>query len=301
MNWYKDYKLVQNGDESIVEIYLNPDDTEFSSEFFTDIKENVLGLDEQIKEFIGDNFANIKVNKVKLLLGTMVIGTIPFMPYTKATAAELTPSPIQQTVYQTDSINLINTSGIVLVNKLNVRTGPATTYSIIYQLTKGNCIHVIGEKKDWYQVKLSNGTTCWASKQYITLEIPTAQQNIDLLISIAKTLEGTPYVWGGNSLQNGGFDCSGFTQYVFKQVGYTLNRISAQQATQGVEISRYALKPGDLVFFSLAGDSRISHVGLYIGDGKMIHSPKTGDTVKTANININFWQTHFITARRIFQ
>jgi cell wall-associated NlpC family hydrolase len=90
------------------------------------------------------------------------------------------------------------------------------------------------------------------------------------------------------------------TQYAYKQAGYTLNRISADQAKQGTAVAWNSMKPGDLVFFSFNMNNKIDHVGIYIGNGQMIHSPRTGDVVKTTNINVSYWQQRFVTAKRIF-
>jgi cell wall-associated NlpC family hydrolase len=237
MNWYKDYKLVQDGEAYILEIYLDPADAEFSGEFFENTRENILELDDKIREFVKDNFKDIKINTVKLLLGAVVVGTIPFMSFTNA-AAEVTAAPISttQTVTQTSSVTLLNTTGTVTASVLNIRSGPATTFSILSKIPLGGQIHVVGQTTEWYQVQLSDGRIGYTSKLYIKLEAPTKAQSIDLVVSVAQSLIGTPYVWGGNSLLNGGFDCSGLTQYVFKQAGYTLNRVSVDQATQGVAI-----------------------------------------------------------------
>jgi cell wall-associated NlpC family hydrolase len=298
MSWYKDFKLAENDEGFCLEIYLNPEDTEFSGEFLSNIKENLLSLDDQINALVEENFSNIKINSIKLLVGAIVVGTIPFAHGTRTFAATATTTDVSTTT-QATTVAQINTTGTVLADVLNVRTGPGTTYSIISKLWMGNQVHVVGETNGWYKVILTNGTSGFVSKTYIKLELPTPQQKIDSLLSVAQSLVGTPYVWGGESLQEGGFDCSGFTQYVFKQVGYSLNRISVDQATQGIYVSKINLQPGDLIFFSLAGDGRISHVGLYLGNGKMIHSPKTGDFVKITDITTSYWQTRIITARRI--
>jgi cell wall-associated NlpC family hydrolase len=307
MSWYTDYKLVKDGDAYILEIYLNPDDTEFSREFFLDTRENILELDGQIRDFVKGKFSDIKINTVKLLLGAVVVGTIPFLSITNAAAAEAntTQSAIiptattTQAQIQTNNISLLNTTGTVQASILNIRSGPSTTYSILAKLPLGGQLLVTGGINGWYQVQLPDGRTGYVSNLYMKLETPTKAQNIGLVLAVAKSLIGTPYVWGGNSLQSGGFDCSGLTQYSFKQAGYTLNRVSVDQATQGMTVTRDSLQPGDLVFFSLAGDNRISHVGIYIGDGKMINSPKTGDFVKNTDITTSFWQTRFIIAKRI--
>lgn len=192
-------------------------------------------------------------------------------------------------------------TGTVTASKLNVRTGPSTTYAVMHVLWYGNRIKIIGESGGWYNIRLSDGRTGWVSKTYIQAnqENQTTQQRIDKVITTAKSLIGTPYVYGGESPQDGGFDCSGFTRYVFKQAGVTLNRISSDQAAQGISVSSANMQPGDLVFFSFNINGKIDHVGIYIGNNQMIHSPKTGDTVKITSINVSYWQQRFVTARRM--
>ncbi|HBT63178.1 MAG TPA: hydrolase [Ruminococcaceae bacterium] len=198
-------------------------------------------------------------------------------------------------------------SGVVTATKLNVRTGPSTTHSVMHVLWNGNQVPVIGESGNWYQIRLSDGRTGWVSKTYLRVNQPGGgnqqsgtQQKVDKVVATAKSLLGTPYVYGGESPQEGGFDCSGLTQYAYKQAGYTLNRISADQAKQGTAVAWNSMKPGDLVFFSFNMNNKIDHVGIYIGNGQMIHSPRTGDVVKTTNINVSYWQQRFVTAKRIF-
>lgn len=184
-----------------------------------------------------------------------------------------------------------------------MRQGPSTNYSIIHVLWNGNKVTVIGESVNWIKIQLSDGRIGWVNRAYIKLaaEPTLRQQKVDLLLNTAFNLIGTPYVWGGASLNDGGFDCSGLTQYVFSKVGYSLPRISKDQAAQGTNVLINDLQPGDLIFFSIDQNGIISHVGLFIGDGKMIHSPKAGDTVKFTDITTSYWQSRIITARRIIQ
>lgn len=99
------------------------------------------------------------------------------------------------------------------------------------------------------------------------------------VIAYAEQYLGVPYVWGGTSPS--GFDCSGFTQYVFHSVGVSLSRTAKAQQDMGIQISPTAVQPGDLVFEG----NPAYHVGIYIGGGRYIHSPQTGDVVKIAAYN----------------
>jgi cell wall-associated NlpC family hydrolase len=108
------------------------------------------------------------------------------------------------------------------------------------------------------------------------------------LISFAKKFVGTPYKWGGSSPL--GFDCSGFTQYVFKQAGINLPRISYQQGQGGQAVSTKAMQPGDLVFWDNSSrNNGADHVAIYIGGGQVISAPKPGDRVKIQPLYGNYF------------
>lgn len=113
----------------------------------------------------------------------------------------------------------------------------------------------------------------------------------------AQTWLGTPYVFGGNG--RGGIDCSGLVQQVYNKLGVNLPRTAAEQAKVGTEIPKDQLQPGDLVYFKGTYKPGVSHIGIYIGDGKMIHAPKTGDVVKVADINSGYYQQKWGGARRV--
>ncbi len=91
---------------------------------------------------------------------------------------------------------------------------------------------------------------------------------------------GKPYVWAAAG--PGSFDCSGLTQYAFRAAGITLPHSSRMQFQMGTAVSRSQLQPGDLVFFY----SPVTHVGVYIGNGQMVHAPTSGDVVKVADIDV---------------
>lgn len=115
------------------------------------------------------------------------------------------------------------------------------------------------------------------------------------VISTAKRYLGVSYVWGGTTPS--GFDCSGFTQYVFAQHGISLPRISRDQFNTGTPVSFNNLQPGDLIFFSLDQDRVIDHVGIYIGGGQFINaSSSKGVTIYSLG---SYWNSHFIGAKRV--
>jgi cell wall-associated NlpC family hydrolase len=111
------------------------------------------------------------------------------------------------------------------------------------------------------------------------------------VVAIAMRYLGVPYVWGGAS--PAGFDCSGFTMYVYAQVGVSLPHNAAAQYGYGTPVSRSQLAPGDLVFFDGLG-----HVGIYVGGGSFIHAPHTGDVVKISSLS-GWYAATFVGGRRL--
>ncbi len=114
---------------------------------------------------------------------------------------------------------------------------------------------------------------------------------------LALTLQGVPYVTGGTGIW--GFDCCGFTQYVYNNTGFDISRTVAAQLEDGMIISKDDLQCGDLIFFSntTGWGHFASHVGLYIGNGQMIHSGEGG--VAVVDFNHAYYQTHYLCARRV--
>ncbi|OWQ85764.1 hydrolase [Roseateles aquatilis] len=120
----------------------------------------------------------------------------------------------------------------------------------------------------------------------------------DLVLSAMNFL-GVPYKRGGNSVSNG-FDCSGFTRHIFEMsVGLVLPRRADEQAKLSslVPIKKEDLKPGDLVFFNTMRQT-FSHVGIYVGEGKFIHSPRVGGAVRVEDMREAYWAKRFTGARR---
>lgn len=112
-------------------------------------------------------------------------------------------------------------------------------------------------------------------------------------------LVGTPYRWGGNTPESG-FDCSGLIRYVFdRSASVYLPRTTEQMWAQGgSSVSRRNLRSGDVVFFATSGGKRVSHAGIYVGDGRFVHAPSSGGTVRLDDLEAAYWQKTYLTAKR---
>lgn len=118
------------------------------------------------------------------------------------------------------------------------------------------------------------------------------------LVALAMQLRDIRYVRGGHSPSTG-FDCSGFVRYVFAHaIGLRLPANSARQFLAGAKVKRGDMQPGDLVFFHTRGKKRISHVGIYLDNGRFIHSPSAGKSVEVSSLDEAYWSKRFAGARR---
>ena len=122
------------------------------------------------------------------------------------------------------------------------------------------------------------------------------------IVEYAKKYLGYKYVLGGSTPKSG-FDCSGLTYYVYKQFGYTLSRTSTAQAKNGKEVAKSDLQPGDLLIFKNQELTKIGHVGIYIGNNKMIHASEPGVGVVITDLDARGYNYNkrFVTARRILE
>ncbi len=214
------------------------------------------------------------------------------------------------------------TLGVGKVNTevLNLREKPSTSSKILGKLTKGQNLTLISRSGAWYRVKTAGGQLGWAHGDYIVRGAATvasrgttekagtasansqsaaAAETAKKLVDYAKKFLDCKYVWGGNSPEQG-FDCSGFTKYVFKEFGITLPRVAADQAKKGTKVDKSQLKVGDMVFFN-TGSGIIDHVGIYIGDGKFIHAESKRYGVNISKLSESFYARSYVTARRVIK
>jgi cell wall-associated NlpC family hydrolase len=148
-----------------------------------------------------------------------------------------------------------------------------------------------------YAAAISSGNKSGLSGLATARHSPSASA-VQKLLGEGLMYIGVPYRWGGTSPITG-MDCSGLVQLVFRNaVGIDLPRTALEQAGQGSRVSVRELKPGDLVFFNTIG-ANISHVGIYVGNGKFLHAPATGKLVRIDKLYTRFWATRYVTARRM--
>ena len=183
-------------------------------------------------------------------------------------------------------------------SRVNFRTGPGTNYSIIKSLSKGTNVGVISKSNGWSKINY-NGKIGYMSSSYLgTLgEGGGYTQSADTVIKSAMQHLGKSYLWGAEGPNS--FDCSGFTQYVFKNVvGINLPRVSREQSKFGTAVSKSNLQKGDLLFFDTDRNGSVNHVGIYISNNEFIHASSGARKVVISQLN-SFYNSTYINARRV--
>ena len=125
--------------------------------------------------------------------------------------------------------------------------------------------------------------------------VPASEMGQRIVNEASKYL-GVPYLWGGTTPS--GFDCSGLVQYVLRDLGINISRVTQTQCKEGVPVAKGDLQPGDLVFFESNGE--VHHVGIYVGNGQMLHAPHTGDVVRIKDMNTPYYTSTYYCARRVY-
>lgn len=126
-----------------------------------------------------------------------------------------------------------------------------------------------------------------------------ATSKAEKIITLGKKYLGVKYRFGAPSGSTSAFDCSSFTQYIYGKYGVKLPRVSSNQAKKGYRVAKANLRKGDLVFFNTTRTgSKIGHVGVYVGNSKILHTYGAGG-VKYSQIKTGYWKSHYVTARRV--
>lgn len=215
----------------------------------------------------------------------------------------------------TDNLTgFIELSNLEVVEENNLTYGISKIDKVIknqagkyYTLLNGEYVSIKGFVDGKYIVIDSAGNEFSISEQYITLRrvkdtvsrgaTSRKADSITKVVELAYSAIGRPYVYGGTGAK--GYDCSGLTSSIYlNATGIKLNRTSRDQTKNGIEVSRDKLIPGDLVFFKTSG-SGISHVGIYIGDGNMIHASSGSKKVIISSLNETYYKARYVTAVRV--
>lgn len=210
---------------------------------------------------------------------------------------------------------------------VNARSEANKSSEVVKVLNTNDSVKVTGEDGDWYIIKIDN-KKAYVSKSLLSskkvevtsrsstsleesnkenveqpIETVTKSETVasnpngEAIIAYARNFLGYRYVYGTNGPNT--FDCSGFVQYVYKHFGYSLSRSSSTQANDGVAVSKSNLQPGDILIFRDTSNSRIGHVGLYIGGGEFIHASNSKTGVIISSLSSASYQKRYVGARRI--
>jgi N-acetylmuramoyl-L-alanine amidase len=232
--------------------------------------------------------------------------------------------------------------GYINVETANVRETASKTSSIVDTLDEFDTVTILEDDGEWYRIEsgdikgyvskglvtigtqsssrsLTEERTSLIEKEAaktsnsssessdsteqvsVTAETINSSSKGQEVVDFAKQYLGLQYVLGGKSPETG-FDCSGFTKYVFKNFGYTLGSVAADQVSSGREVSREELQPGDLLLFYDEAKTRIGHVGIYMGNDEFIHAANSKRGVVTDTLSTNtYYNSRYVTARRIVE
>jgi cell wall-associated NlpC family hydrolase len=216
-------------------------------------------------------------------------------------------------------------------DRVNIRATPSKDARRITLVDRWTKVQVLGRQGDWSRIRLQSGAIGWVLSKYLSPTKPPQTRQVATRSSLRKPVTrtarasqsrttqpaqqppaisgsqpaavrralrylGARYRYGDSGSR--GFDCSGFTAYIYRQHGINLPHNSAAQYRVGKTVSRSELRPGDLVFFRTRG-RRISHVGIYIGDGKFVHASSARGRVRIDTLNSGYYHQRYVGARRI--
>lgn len=218
-------------------------------------------------------------------------------------------------------------TGYISASSVNVRASASTSANVVTTLTRNTEVTIEGEENGWTRITTSTGVSGYVSSEYISdeqvqatnrsdsertqkiVELPNTATDVteieevntvvnkgEEVVDYAKTLLGKDYVYGGVGPNS--FDCSGFTQYVYKKFGINLSHSSSAQANIGTTVSKSDLQLGDMVFFSQGGSS-IGHVGIFVGNNSFIHAANPQKGVVITSLADGYYTSNYKTAKRV--
>lgn len=285
---------------------------------FTSTKIEKVNKDQEIKLITTmANWAKIEINQKEAWIPKTFLMKEVSVETTKPTEQQpeetTETQPETQQPEQTTQPAVSKAAYISSNASAHFRSGPSTSSQSLGKLPKNTKITITGEENGWYKVSY-NGKEGYISKSLVTEGEPPAttssrsqeeprnttpatQASSSNVVQVAESYAGSRYVSGGSSPS--GFDCSGFTQYVYGKCGVTLSRTSYTQATQGTAVSKSELQPGDLLLFHYYGSSSIGHVGIYVGNGKFIHAANSNRGVVYDSIESGYYADNYAGARRL--
>lgn len=220
------------------------------------------------------------------------------------------------------SSNKVNYNVKITASALNVRSGPSTDYGVKGTLHEGDVVKASALKDGWYKISFS-GETGYISSKYAVKTSASASTGSgssssgssgssdtsssagsslssserSKIVSMAKNKLGCSYVYGAEGPNS--FDCSGFTQWLYKQLGVSIPRSSSSQWGGCNKINKSSLKPGDLVFFSNSSSGgSVGHVAMYIGNDTIIHAANSDSGVITSSLSSNYYSSHYVGSGR---
>lgn len=240
-----------------------------------------------------------------------------------------TQENVTEETNQVEEENNINKPGIVTVETANVRESASTSATIIGFLDYNDTVTITKEEGDWYYVE-GEEISGYVSKNLISTNVSSRSlteerkndndttvidqdinnnltealsnqnnQKGNQIAEYAKQFLGCSYVSGGKT-PSSGFDCSGFTKYVYSNFGYTLGNTAATQNNLGKDVNIEDIAIGDLILFYDEGKTKIGHTGIYIGDGNFVHAANASRGVVTDNLNTNsYYNTRIVSIKRI--
>jgi gamma-D-glutamyl-L-lysine dipeptidyl-peptidase len=220
--------------------------------------------------------------------------TIPSQPTSKEDQGYPGWVPKAQLVEAADGWNLTDAPVAVVTSRKGKLFKENHQSSI--ELSYLTALPFLYEQEGKVYVKIPDGTGVLDSVDVVVSDSPV-RENGHAIVSAGEQFLNLPYLWGGMSSY--GYDCSGFSYAMCKANGYVIPRDAHDQATAGKKVEIAEIEPGDLLFFAYEeGKGRIHHVGIYYGDGKLLHSPKTGKTVEIIPLEGTIYERELCAARR---